>query len=53
MNTILIDFIPLIIWIALMIYFSYWIISVLKTNTKYEISEALSMAFYFTAALLG
>ena len=36
-----------------MIYCSYWIISVLKTETKYEISEALALAFYFTAAILG
>ena len=47
------DFIPLIIWIAIMIYCSYWVISVLKMKTKYEISEALAMAFYFTAAFLG
>ncbi|MFX1316053.1 MAG: methyltransferase family protein [Promethearchaeota archaeon] len=47
------DFIPLIIWIAIMIYCSYWVLSVLKTKIKYEISEALALAFYFTAALLG
>ncbi len=47
------DFIPLIIWIAIMIYCSYWVVSVLKMKTKYEISEALALASYFTAALLG
>jgi len=47
------DFIPLIIWIAIMIYCSYWVVSVLKTKTKYEISEALALAFYFTAVFLG
>ncbi len=36
-----------------MVYCSYWIVSVLKRKIKYEISEALAMAFYFTAALLG
>ena len=47
------DFISLIIWIAIMIYCSYWVISVLKTKIKHEISEGLALAFYFTAALLG
>ena len=47
------DVIPLIIWIAIMIYCGYWVVSVLKMKTNYEISEALAVASYFTAVLLG
>ena len=47
------DFIPLLIWGVMMVFFLHWLINALKMRIKYEISMALAIIGSFTALILG
>lgn len=49
----MIEFIILITWIVLMIYFMRWLVWAIKEKSKYEASMCLAMTLYFTSIMLS
>jgi len=45
--------IPLIIWVATLAFCLYWLFNAIKMKINYEITMALGIFLYFTAAFIG
>jgi protein-S-isoprenylcysteine O-methyltransferase Ste14 len=49
----MIDPIPLIVWVATLAFCLHWLFNAIKMKVNYEITAALGILFYFTAAFIG